>query len=415
MKLRTLFSLLAALTLSTAAHTQTVYMSETFDNVIPPTGWTHHDLNGAGSVGWIPGVNSAWMGNHVGWAWHEDEYGVTAENRLESPVFSLSGATQAYLHFGAETNYSNYLANHPNSIGNGISDIQISSDGGLTWTTIWTDTSDVDGTYEPNLSLSTYLGSPSVQVGIYFFGDFAQEWWVDFVQVDDTPVPVLGSVTNPSNGHPYFLLGECDWQTAQTMALTLGGTLASISDSLENEWIRTQANGHDVWIGINDVQTEGAFEWVNGEAVTYTNWASGQGVNTPLEDFGLLSASNGSWSDEEASRTARAIVEISHPILAYEDLVAGQLVTFSCGGLPTGSRVIFIFSTNGPGPYNSPYGVLEVFPDILTPLFYTNNGRFEFSTVLPLGMSGATLYGQALAFMADSSTDLSNAVAEPVL
>lgn len=400
---------LAATLGSSNLFSQTTVLDEDFSGSIPPPGWVQNRIQSNG-VGWISDSGSR--------AWHEDEYlsGLSSENRLESPVFSLAGMTQAYLHFEAETHYSAYLANNPLGYGDGISDMQISTDGGMTWNTVWTDATTVDYVpYGPSISLSQYLGQTNVQVGIYFFGTYAQEWWVDSVQVDDTPVAILDTFTHPTTQHPYFLLGETDWATALAMAESLGGSLASIGDSAENDWVRQQtSNSRDMWIGINDQASEGNFVWANGEPVNYTNWATGQGQNTPTEDFGMLDGSDGTWSDFDGIRTANALVEISEPVLAYPDLVAGDITIFSCAGLKIGARVVFVFSTTGAGPTNTPFGILDVDPDYISPMFFAQNGRFEFSSMLPLSLAGGTLYGQTIAFNNDGTNDLSNAVAEPI-
>jgi hypothetical protein len=166
--------------LASAASAQTTYLSEDFNaGAVPPAGWTQANNNGGTGAGWIP--------DGAGRAWHEDEFGVgTTDFTLVSPVMDLTAAGSVYLHFDGETNWANYLANHPSSLGDGISNMEISTDGGLTWAVVWTDTAQTSGdTYSPTIDISSYAGNASVQVGIHFYGTFAQEWWVDNVVVDD--------------------------------------------------------------------------------------------------------------------------------------------------------------------------------------------------------------------------------------
>jgi hypothetical protein len=406
---RTTTLLLAAVLCGGQLHSQVVVLDEDFSSGVPPTGWIHENVNGNTSAGWVP--------DGTGRAWHEDYLGSTTINRLVSPVFSLVGMSQAFLHFEGETNFATYLANHPNSNGDGISNFEISTDGGVTWIVVWTDTSQADGTYGPSISLTNYLGQSSVQVGIYFYGTFAQEWWVDNVIVDDTPVAILDSWINPANQHPYYLLSETDWIAAQAMAITLGGSLVSISDAAENAWVKSHAGDLDCWIGINDIEVEGTSAWISGEPVLYTNWAAGDpstGTLGQSEDYGLMYGNTGTWADFDNNRTARGMVEVSEPVLAYNNLVAGQITTISCAGLKIGTKVVFVFSVDGNGPTNTPYGILEVDPDMISPMFLSESGRFEFSSILPSNLSGRTLYGQAVAFNSDNSTELSNSMAEPI-
>ena len=63
--------------------------------------------------------------------------------------------------------------------------MEISTDGGVTWAVVWTDTSQNNGdTYSPSVDLSAYDGMSNVQLGIRFYGTWAQEWWVDNVLID---------------------------------------------------------------------------------------------------------------------------------------------------------------------------------------------------------------------------------------
>ena len=363
--------------------------------------------------------NSGWV-NGSGRAWHEDFSGATTENYLITPALDLTTYSQAFVHFEGETNYAQYRANHPNSVGDGISNVEVTTDGGATWAVIWTDTSQTSGdTYAPSIDLSAYAGMTNVQVAFYFYGTFAQEWWIDNVIIDDEPVPVLTTVTNPNNGHPYFLLGQADFATAQAKAIQLGGSLVSIDSGAENSWVNSTFGNfggtqRNLMLGLNDVNLEGTFEWVSGEAVTYTNWAVGEPNNggSSGEDFVQI-VSGGQWNDFDGNG-ANPVIEISEARISTTPLVAGQLATITVNGLRVGSNVVLVFSVNGAGPFNSPYGVLDVDPDMITPVFPAISGQFNFSTYIPSSLSGSTLYGQGVQFNADSSTDLSAPFSGPI-
>ncbi|MHC4380242.1 MAG: choice-of-anchor J domain-containing protein [Planctomycetota bacterium] len=368
---------------------QTTILSEDFSGgTFPPLGWTE-DRVGPNQNGWERASSAR--------AWHEDFTGSTTENYLITPAMDLSGMTEVYLHFSGESYYTNYRANHPNSVGDGISDVQISTNGGLSWTVLWTDTSlNNNDTYSPTVDISTYAGLTNVQIAFYFYGTFAQEWWIDDVVVDDTPVPVLANIVNPNNGHPYFLLGESDFDTAQAMAISLGGSQ------------------RDLMIGLNDRSLEGTFTWISGEGELYRNWAAGEPNNGGAggEDFVQIT-SNGQWNDFDGSGSF-GVVEISEPRISTTPLQAGGLTTITVNGLRTDSTVILVFSVNGAGPTNTPYGVLEVDADMITPTFPSMGGQFNFSTYIPSNLAGRTLYGQGIQFNSDLTTDLSEAFAEVI-
>jgi hypothetical protein len=385
---------------------QTTYLSEDFTTGVPPAGWTQQKLSG--TIGWISTGTRAW---------HEDET-PNCESYLISPTFDLSTAASAYVHFSGETNYAMYLANHPSSIGDGISTIEITTDGGATWTPLWNDTSlNSYDTYAPNISLGAYLGASNLNIAMYFYGTFAQEWWVDYLVVDDTPVPTLATATGP-NGHPYALLGASDLAAAQSVAQGMGGHLVSITDFSENDWIRSTFNGvsgvtNDFWLGYNDVQSEGNFVWSNGEVTNYENWNTGEPNNSGNEDYAQMT-STGKWNDVNGTVMGHGIVEISEPSLAITPLVAGQLATFDAASFPAGSRIVYVVSITGAGPSDTPFPgvVLDVNLDIISPIFQDRNGSHSISTYIPGSLGGRTLYAQAVVFEPDGDVAASNPIAE---
>ena len=173
--MKTILSLAAVVALAGSASSQV--LSEDFSTGVPPTGWTLVDNNGAASL--------TWEADGTGRAWHQDDFsGVTSDNTLISPAMDLSGTSGTTLTFDGSTQWSAWLANHPTSFGDGISNMEVSTDGGATWTVVWTDTSTADGSYSASADLSAFDGMTGVQLGIHFYGTYAQEWWVDNVVID---------------------------------------------------------------------------------------------------------------------------------------------------------------------------------------------------------------------------------------
>jgi hypothetical protein len=88
-----------------------------------------------------------------------------------------------------------------------------------------------------------------------------------------------GPITNPANGHVYYLLTNNNWTNSEAEAVALGGHLVTINNAAENTWVTTTfgSSGGALWIGLNDVAAEGTFVWASGESVGYTNWASASG------------------------------------------------------------------------------------------------------------------------------------------
>jgi hypothetical protein len=133
-----------------------------------------------------------------------------------------------------------------------------------------------------------------------------------------------GPVTNAANSHLYYhLSGFVTWGAAEAAAVAMNGHLATIRSSAENQWIqdtfRTSVGSiSPLWIGLNDLATEGTFEWSSGTPLTYANWEPG----APDDSFGLEDAvylsGSGQWNDSVADFTGLvegAIIEVV-PLIA---------------------------------------------------------------------------------------------------
>jgi Ca2+-binding RTX toxin-like protein len=115
----------------------------------------------------------------------------------------------------------------------------------------------------------------------------------------------LGTVVfSPTTQHYYALTSPTTWRNAQSEAVEFGGHLVTINDVNEQNFIlQSFGNRQDLWIGLNDVKQEGKFEWINGEAVTYTNFNAGEPNNAlGKENYVHLhreayNVTNGKWND----------------------------------------------------------------------------------------------------------------------
>ena len=78
-----------------------------------------------------------------------------------------------------------------------------------------------------------------------------------------------------------------NWAEAESYCnSTYGTTLATIRSSTENKLaivaaVYSGVSSVDAWIGFNDMDVEGTFEWIDGSINNdYTNWASGEPSNS---------------------------------------------------------------------------------------------------------------------------------------
>ena len=187
---RTLFALTllaAPLAAQQALNEQFNYSTTT---TFPPTGWSQTMII-PGSPGWEePAIASAainWTVLAVDAAGHDDfNSGGSHENLLHTPTLDLSSFGTPELTFDEDVEWINYMAHHPASNGNGVSTIELSTDGGTTWTVEWTEANTVNGYYPGNVvDLASYAGQPAVDMQFHYFGDWAHCWAIDNVVVDN--------------------------------------------------------------------------------------------------------------------------------------------------------------------------------------------------------------------------------------
>ncbi len=118
------------------------------------------------------------------------------------------------------------------------------------------------------------------------------------------------------NGKEYVLTRNKTWEAAQAEARSLGGNLVTINNAAEENWIRqTFGRNEGFWIGLSDKDQEGTFKWVNGEALTYTNWAPNEPNDFQgTQDYGRINfGSTRQWDDEHSYTEFKGIVEIDSP------------------------------------------------------------------------------------------------------
>jgi len=100
----------------------------------------------------------------------------------------LSGLASAYAHISGETGWATYLANNPAGYGDGYTNLELSTDGGLTWTSVWTDTSLVSYTaFAEDVDISSFAGNAAVEISLHYYGTYAHEAHIGSIVVDDSP------------------------------------------------------------------------------------------------------------------------------------------------------------------------------------------------------------------------------------
>jgi Lectin C-type domain len=132
------------------------------------------------------------------------------------------------------------------------------------------------------------------------------------------PEVISAPIVNPATGSRYFLASQATWLSAEKLALSLGGTLISIGNAAENEWMRlnfsTFSQVNAAWIGLHDQRYENSFEWTDTAPLTYSNWNAGEPNDAlAVEDHAVMyftSGPAGTWNDVPQSSEYFAIIEV---------------------------------------------------------------------------------------------------------
>lgn len=151
-------------------------------------------------------------------------------------------------------------------------------------------------------------------------------------------------IRNPANGHFYRLAGPMTWAEAKGQAAAWGGYLATINDAAENAWIANtfRVAASDLFIGANDIATEGAWVWdqtgenfwngaASGTAVPgfFVNWNENEPNDSGgNEDVATILTGTGRWNDLSATAVRYAVVESEEGKINYSgpDPLAATIV-----------------------------------------------------------------------------------------
>ncbi len=154
------------------------------------------------------------------------------------------------------------------------------------------------------------------------------------------------------NGHYYYLSDwASDFDLARKYSVALGGTLAVLSSGSEFSWVHTQAreyleDGEEYWIGLERNSVLDDYRWVDGTALTYTNW--GDNSNNTLNAHVLNSpgsADDAKWFNDP-QESLKYVVEVSD-ICSYS-----EYTKFCCEDIGDDDQVVVFRVIDRAGNYN---------------------------------------------------------------
>lgn len=409
-------ALLVGALLSSPAWGQVIVLAEDFETLpFPPPGWTEVQ-SGASTNGWTAGYKLFGTA-----AWHDDLLGSNDNSLISPPINLLPLPNQAWMHCLQAVRFASYRDNHS---------VEVSLDGGITFQIIHDDVEGDTNMASLDLDLSSYAGLNGVLLSFRYTGDNASEWWVDEVVINDIPGNILQTENNPATDHSYHLLAPSTWVQAQATAEALGGNLITIDDGAEHLWA-VQNFGFDatgarraLWTGLNDLNTEGIFEWVDGSSVSYVNWAPGEpSAASADEDYVLLDATDAQFRFNDAKNInygplvggalfGIAEVYMPTPVYSISNLVAGSTATFLIEHCQRLDECVIAYSISGSGPTTTWYGLVDLSMPIraLPTLTADATGTASIDIQVPLALTGVPVYSQALIVRVNGDTVLTNSL-----
>jgi len=98
------------------------------------------------------------------------------------------------------------------------------------------------------------------------------------------------------------------WDSADLYCKDFDAQLASIHSSDENQFILENVKGPDnCRIGLNDIDEEGVFQWIDGTPVNYTNFNEGEPNNNDGAEHTAVMRFDGKWNDAAGSKARYAV------------------------------------------------------------------------------------------------------------
>ena len=151
--------------------------------------------------------------------------------------------------------------------------------------------------------------------------------------------------------HNYYISEEFSKPVeAQITAEFFNGHLAVINSQAENDFVQ-QNISEMVYIGLNDVQSEGDFEWVNGDAFTFDNIdpCGFCEENASNLDYLIMAPWDGKWSFSSQWNSRKYIVEVPCGITPdLPDLTISN-ITGQSFSVTTGETINLNFDLNNIG------------------------------------------------------------------
>ncbi|XP_053307076.1 pulmonary surfactant-associated protein D-like [Spea bombifrons] len=104
---------------------------------------------------------------------------------------------------------------------------------------------------------------------------------------------------------------EVTYKEAVQICSKAGGQLASPRNRAENDAVLAISleKKKRPFLGINDIQSEGSFRYINGKAIGYSNWYPGEPNNQYQNEDCVEMYATGEWNDKDCKEKRLVICE----------------------------------------------------------------------------------------------------------
>ncbi|MHB8519117.1 MAG: FG-GAP-like repeat-containing protein [Limisphaerales bacterium] len=261
-----------------------------------------------------------WGGGGRNWTGLFDELRIW--NRSLSPAEIIAGMTGQLT--GTEANLAGYW---PFNEGYGTNSVDLTASNhpaalvnGLAWTFLSTTNARPPGLQAQYvLSFDLTNPVPPTITGVTLPADgtttttIISSFSVSFSEDMDPTFNALARTVSRYNNHSYVITDySTTWWNAEALALSLGGHLAAITNAAENSWINQTFSGYgDLWIGLNDMLSQGTFVWTSNDPSTYSNWSGGEPNNSNGYESAVRMYGNGTWDDYNPNNSLRGVIEVA--------------------------------------------------------------------------------------------------------
>jgi len=105
--------------------------------------------------------------------------------------------------------------------------------------------------------------------------------------------------------------GPSNYYDAIAGCIAIGGKLATIESQAEQDAIFALTGATGAYIGLSDFLDEGVFAWVDGTAVSFTNWRPNQPNNANSNQHCVWIRPDAGWDDVTCKKTEQYVCQKS--------------------------------------------------------------------------------------------------------